>query len=153
VTCKEKNLFRLHLFSSCENDKWLCFLLVTLTSRKQNSIFFVSPCKNHKENYFCKDNFYINVRELININISAASVEKLHGEKSSNHICLSVWRTTPRSLRLVDQFDWNCFKTFFSPCHIVKITRRKIYILNLSKRRSLWQYKTTVRWWLSVIYL
>jgi len=40
----------------------------------------------------------------------------------------------PLSQWLVDPFDWHCFQTFFSPCHIVIITRRKNIFLNPSNK-------------------
>jgi len=42
---------------------------VTSTKEKKKFNFF-SPCHFHKEKKQFKDNFYINIHELININIS-----------------------------------------------------------------------------------
>jgi len=71
--------------------------------------------------------FYINIHELINIQISA----------DSHPITFVYASGGSRPIRR----DWLIHligiasKHFFSSCHIVKITRRKIICLNLSNTR------------------
>jgi len=70
-----------------------------------------------KEDKKIEENFYINIHELIDINISA----------DSHPITFVSASGGPRPVRR----DWLIHlisiasKHFFSPCHIVKISRRK----------------------------
>jgi len=52
-------------------ERFQTFFLVVKMTNKKNELNFVSFCENHREKIKFEGNFYINIHELLNINISA----------------------------------------------------------------------------------